>query len=180
MREDYFRSLSESDFNEMLAIVKSEMRRIFGDVLTKKNKDLDNRDDFNCFFEDYQQVMTEESFKDLVAKHGVELQVTSEMIAQFVFDVRNGNFGFDIYRAGCKLWVNAESIENHPSNSMCLIDSDSIQKIEERGEGIGRVNILITTRSGDCYKVNKYSIPKLHAKNALIEFMNTIKTSNNQ
>lgn len=177
MREDYFRSLSGNDFDAMLAIVKSEMGRIFGDIITKKDKSLDNREDFNEFFEDYQQVMTEESFKSLVAQHGIELQVTPEMIAQFVFKIRNGSFGFDTYRAGCKLWVNAEPVTNHSKSSMCLIDSDSIQKIEERGEGIGRINIVVTTLSGDCYKVNKYSIPKMHAKNALIEFMNTIKSS---
>lgn len=177
MRDDYFSHLKESDFNSMLTIVKSEMDRIFGSILEKNGKSLDDKDDFKEYFEDYQQVMTEESFKQLHFQHNVELEVTSEMIAEFILKIRNGSFGFDTFCSGSKLWVKANPVEHSHGTNACLIDSDSIERIEDRDQGLGRVDIFVTTRNGGCYKVNEHSIPKLHANNALIEFMNAIKVS---
>ncbi|WP_312042959.1 hypothetical protein [Erwinia sp.] len=177
MRDDYFSQLKESDFNSMLTIVKSEMDRIFGSILEKNGKNLDDKDDFKEYFEDYQRVMTEESFKQLHFQHNIELEVTSEMIAEFILKIRNGSFGFDAFWSGPKLWVKAKPVEHSHGTNTCLIDSDSIERIEDRWQGLDRVDIFVTTRNGVCYKVNEYSIPKLHANNALIEFMNVIKVS---
>lgn len=167
-------TFNEDEYRDIKEVVKSEMQRIWGDLLDRNNESLEDDTVFLIYFEEYQPLITGSSLAEDLKKASVNVPMDKEKAAAFIYKVRNAKYPFEVKKSAAKKWLECYTDPTNELSSLVWIDVESIDEINISTPWSEKAVINISTAKGKPFRASKYSIPDLLVESALQELIAVI------